>query len=184
MPPADSADTAKPRKRAGSLSERKAADGIRVELLSLLGLDRVYDLDRLDLSVRSTIDWNVQRDVTRLSGSLMIRLQFEAGLYGRWLLGTGDPEAVIYSPHPLRMHTSRERAAFSPTISINRSTSTRVRSGSARRPSCAPRFVHGDRRDLHKMLTHVPGQLNSVFVAQAGPSDPVGGRLSFDGEER
>ncbi len=78
--------------------ERKAADAIRVELLSLLGGGFAYDLDRLDLTVLTTIDSDAQQEV----GRVLRRLgdpdyDARAGLRSRWLLESGDPAAVIYS---------------------------------------------------------------------------------------
>lgn len=151
-------------------SERKAADGIRVELLSLLGLDRVYDLDRLDLSVRSTIDWNVQRDVTKALRQLGDpAYNSRAGLYGRWLLGTGDPEGVIYSltlfectpaGNVLRVQSDN----FDQPLNINEGTKLELGSTAKLRT-----LVHYLEivADLHKKYSRMsPGQLNSVFVAQ------------------
>ncbi|MFH1681704.1 MAG: transglycosylase domain-containing protein [Candidatus Eisenbacteria bacterium] len=78
--------------------ERKAANTVRTRLLSLLRLQSLYDLDRFDLTVESTLDARVQHGVTRL----LRRLQDpdyvrEAGLQAFRLLERGDPSRVIYS---------------------------------------------------------------------------------------
>jgi membrane peptidoglycan carboxypeptidase len=150
--------------------ERKAADGIRVELLSLLGLDSVYDLDRLDLEARTTIDWNVQRDVTRILRQLDDpAYDSRAGLYGRWLLGTGDPESVIYSftlfestpaGNVLRVQADN----FDQPFNINEGTKLELGSTAKLRT-----LVHYMEivADLHKRYSPMsPGQLESVFVAR------------------
>ncbi len=85
--------------------ERKAANAVRVYLMQLFGLDRLYALDRLDLEARSTIDFATQKAVTELLKQLKDK-DFAAsqGLLGERLLGRGDPADVIYS------FTLRERA--------------------------------------------------------------------------
>ncbi|MBN2062800.1 MAG: transglycosylase domain-containing protein [Deltaproteobacteria bacterium] len=81
-----------------SLEERKAANPIRTSLLSLLGVDKLYDLDRMDLSVRTTLDLPAQIMLTRE----ILKLQdphwlAERRLTGSRLLDRGDPHKVIYS---------------------------------------------------------------------------------------
>jgi membrane peptidoglycan carboxypeptidase len=78
--------------------ERKAANAVRTQLLGLLGVPRLYDLDRMDLSVRTTIDEDAQREVT----DFVTRLQDPAfvaqrGLNAYRLLDWGDPAQVVYS---------------------------------------------------------------------------------------
>src|SRR5262249_53173291 len=51
-------------------SERKGANLIRARLTSLLAVPALYDLDRLDVSARSTLDGSVQDAVTRTLQSL------------------------------------------------------------------------------------------------------------------
>lgn len=81
-----------------SFAERKATDGIRIELLSLLGLDTAYGLGRLDLTVLTTIDRDAQQGVTQVLRRLGDPgYASKAGLSGYRLLGSGDPSAVIYS---------------------------------------------------------------------------------------
>jgi membrane peptidoglycan carboxypeptidase len=92
----------KPRDRVAlpevSFAERKAASSVRAELLSRLGLDGTYDLDRLDLTVRATFDRAVNDDVTRVLRQLGDRTYArEAGLMTDRLLGNDNPGRVIYS---------------------------------------------------------------------------------------
>ena len=78
--------------------ERKAANAIRIRLLELLGTQSLAELDKYDLTVRSTVDATVQRAVVRrlerLHDPQYVRAQ---ALDGPRLLGSGDPGAVIYS---------------------------------------------------------------------------------------
>ncbi len=81
-----------------SFVERKAINTVRTGLLSLLDVPRLYDLDRTDLTVRSTIDAGVQRAATELLANMydpaFIR---ERGFDGFRLLDRGDPQQLIYS---------------------------------------------------------------------------------------
>lgn len=76
----------------------KAVDAVRSELLGLLGVDGLYRLDRLDLTVRSTIDAPTQRavaaELARLRDPSYVR---EIGLTGPRLLEGSDPGGVVYA---------------------------------------------------------------------------------------
>ncbi len=90
-----------------SFVERKAANAVRTGLLGLLGVDRLYDLDRLDLSVRTTIDSGAQQGVTEFLTRLA-EPEFMAahGMNAYRLLDRGDPEGVVYS---MVLHERTER---------------------------------------------------------------------------
>jgi len=76
----------------------KASNAIRLKLLNLLGLSDIYALDRLDLTVRTTVDQAVQQSVTGfLSGLAEPEHARQAGLQGDQLLSTGDPAQVTYA---------------------------------------------------------------------------------------
>ncbi|MDD5206267.1 MAG: transglycosylase domain-containing protein, partial [Desulfobacterales bacterium] len=81
-----------------SLVERKAASPIRNNLLSLLGVDQLYNLDRMDLSVRATLDLPTQvmltQEILKLKDPQWL---IKTGLTGFRLLDKGDPGKVIYS---------------------------------------------------------------------------------------
>jgi membrane peptidoglycan carboxypeptidase len=78
--------------------ERKAANAIRIRLLELLGAPSLAELDKYDLTVRSTVDAVVQRAVVRRLERLHDPQYLRAhALDGPRLLGSGDPGAVIYS---------------------------------------------------------------------------------------
>lgn len=78
---------------------RKGINLIRTDLLTRLGLAGLYDLDRLDLVVKSTLDKTAQEEVAhhlrQLQNPDYVAKQ---GLYGRGLLGQQvDPGKVRYS---------------------------------------------------------------------------------------
>jgi membrane peptidoglycan carboxypeptidase len=77
---------------------RKAANAVRNHLASLLGDSRLYNVDRLDLSVVSTLDAEAQKAVTGALRQLNNQEAAEAaGLTGKGMLGNGDPSKVVYS---------------------------------------------------------------------------------------
>jgi len=81
-----------------SFIERKGANAVRTELLGLTGVGTLYELDRFDLTARTTLDLPVQEEVTnllvRLSHPAFVR---ERGLASFGLLDRGDPARVIYA---------------------------------------------------------------------------------------
>jgi len=83
----------------GSFLERKPANAVRTKLLWLLDAPQLYGLDRLDLTVSSTLDSRVQEEITwalhKLKEPAFAR---QSGLYGFHLLGdTDDPSKIVYS---------------------------------------------------------------------------------------
>lgn len=82
-----------------SFVERKAINAVRAHLLNLLEISRLYELDRLDLTVTSTLDREMQECVTRTLRQLQDPVYAaNAGLYGYRLLGQAeDPGKVVYS---------------------------------------------------------------------------------------
>ncbi|MES2877095.1 MAG: transglycosylase domain-containing protein [Pseudomonadota bacterium] len=83
---------------AVSFVSQKAANAVRTHLTGLLGGSRLYDLDRLDLSVSSTLDAPVQAAVTTLLRELRDPAKAQAaGLSAKQLLARGDPAKVVYS---------------------------------------------------------------------------------------
>ncbi len=82
----------------GAYSTRKAVNAVRVRLATLLGMDRLYELDRLDLAVKTTLNKDLQQKVTTILRQLgQPEYARAAGLYGERLLGAADPGRVIYS---------------------------------------------------------------------------------------
>jgi membrane peptidoglycan carboxypeptidase len=87
-----------PAAAANSFVTRKAGNALRTHLSSLLGDTQLYDLDRLDLSVVSTLDADAQRAVSEVLRNLRDRETAKAaGLTGKGMLGNGDPADVVYS---------------------------------------------------------------------------------------
>lgn len=79
-------------------ADNKAAYSIRGGLVTLLGLDNTYDLDRLDLKISTTLDSATQDAVTKfLRDATDPQQAAAAGLVGHRLLASGNPESVIYS---------------------------------------------------------------------------------------
>lgn len=82
----------------GSVTSWKAANAIRTRLLSLLEAPRLYDIDRLDLTVNSTFDAKLQDTVTTMLKRLRDpEYAKSAKLREPRLLGNADPAAVLYS---------------------------------------------------------------------------------------
>ncbi len=78
--------------------ERKAVNTVRTGLLSLLDIPRLYDLDRVDLTARSTIDAGAQATATRLFRDLRDPTFIRTRGFDQFrLLDRGDPEEVVYS---------------------------------------------------------------------------------------
>ena len=78
--------------------QNKAQNSIRASLLSLVGMPTTYDLDRLDLTVSTTIDQRAQQGVTQFLEGIGEPQQMQAAGLGQYqLLEQGDPHNVIYS---------------------------------------------------------------------------------------
>ena len=83
---------------AVNYADRKGADAIRAQLVALLGLDGVYDLDRLDLTVDTTLDAGAQQSTARTLQQFGDPVfAAESGLLGERLLKPDDTGSVIYS---------------------------------------------------------------------------------------
>ena len=78
---------------------RKAANSLRAHLSSQLGIGRLYDLDRIDLTANSTLQGEVQTSITRLLRGIADPAQASAlGLVGPRMFAPGqDPSPVLFS---------------------------------------------------------------------------------------
>ena len=77
-------------------ADRKAANAIRAELLTLLDMPSLYRLDRLDLTVATSLDLPTQRRVSELLRQLSDpKVARELGLYGHRLLDAGTPSTPL-----------------------------------------------------------------------------------------
>ena len=79
--------------------EQKAANALRIHAAALLGESRLYDLDRLDLQVATTLNQSAQKIVSQYLQSLATpEAVTAAGLYGKRLLRPdNDLTKIIYS---------------------------------------------------------------------------------------
>lgn len=81
-----------------SFRDRKAVTAIRAELLSLLGVESFYELDRLHLAVDASIDHALQAAVIetfdRLADPEFVK---QHDLRQKYLLRGSDPSQVLYS---------------------------------------------------------------------------------------
>jgi membrane peptidoglycan carboxypeptidase len=76
----------------------KATVLVRRRLVNMLAVHDLYELDRLHLNVRTTIDADLEQDVTRFFRSLATTEFVDAnGLRAPHLLADGDPRQVVYS---------------------------------------------------------------------------------------
>jgi membrane peptidoglycan carboxypeptidase len=81
-----------------SFVDRKAPNAVRARLLSMLNLSTLYALDRLDLTVHTTLDAPAQERVTEVLRRLGDpRYLDELQLTGTHLLDRSDPSQVLYS---------------------------------------------------------------------------------------
>ncbi len=89
---------ADPRRFDTDYIERKSANAMRPRLLTMLNVPQLYDLDRLDLIVHTTLDRKAQAGVTKVLSRMGDPAFLDAhGLRGFRLLDHGDPRQVIYS---------------------------------------------------------------------------------------
>ena len=76
----------------------KAANVVRYKLVSLLETPRLYDIDRLDLTARSTLDGRMQDAASEMLEQLHDPVYTRsAKLHEARLLAGADPAAVLYS---------------------------------------------------------------------------------------
>lgn len=81
-----------------SFVEKKGVNAVRTELLALLGVSDLYTLDRLDLTVETTLASRVQDDIAGVLQQLADPDYASAvGLVGPRLLRAEDPQVVRYS---------------------------------------------------------------------------------------
>ena len=155
--------------RPTSFTERKAANAIRPRLLSLLGVEQLYELDRFDLTVQSTLDTRIQEEVTRKLRQLRDPAEAAAaGLNGYRILEQGDPAGVIYSftlyergdnVNLLRAQTDN----FNQPLNINEGVKLEL--GSTAKLRTLITYLH----IVSELHTHYAGLSNEALRAVSGP---------------
>jgi membrane peptidoglycan carboxypeptidase len=76
----------------------KATVLVRKRLVNLLAVRDLYELDRLHMNVKTTIDADLERDVTRFLHAMSTPEFVDSmGLRGPRMLGNSDPSGVVYS---------------------------------------------------------------------------------------
>lgn len=154
--------------------ERKGVNAVRVNLSSLLGVPRMYDLDRLDLTVNSTLDSSLQREVT----AELIKLRDPAyakaaGLIDYQLLQHGDPGGLTYGftlfeRKPDGNHVRVQADNFDQPLDINEGLKLDLGSTAKLRTLVTYMEIVAD---LHRQYVGLdPQALNLVNVA---PQDPI-----------
>lgn len=89
---------AAPKSQSVSFVQRKAANAIRTRLLQLLKYPQLYDLDQVDLTVKSTMNNDANESVTNILRQIKDEESVKKfGLSGARNLDKGDPSKVIYS---------------------------------------------------------------------------------------
>lgn len=87
-----------PKPEPYAFTERKAINAVRTKLMGQLGVDRLYELDRLDIEIKSSLDREVQQRVVDVLNRLDDpAFAASAGLLGPRLLKADDLDNVIYS---------------------------------------------------------------------------------------
>lgn len=152
----------------------KGPNTIRMALLPLLGIGSAYALDRLDLTVRTTLDDNAQKSVSDfLEGLSDPDAVKAAGLDQYQLLDRGSPKSVIYSvtvyergkgANLLRLQTDN----YNQPLNINQGT--RLQLGSTAKLRTLINYLQIV-ENLHRKYAQMPpANLQSVSVT---PGDNI-----------
>jgi membrane peptidoglycan carboxypeptidase len=177
----------KPRVEAPSLPrppfvERKAQNQVRSSLLPLLGVPQLYDLDRYDLAVETTMHYSRQKTATealvRMTDPAFVR---EAGFAEAPMLHQGDPSRVIYSltlsertPEGNRIRIQTDN--FDGPFNINEGS--RIELGSTAKLRTPGHLSGAGREAPREPLLPVPGFREGPFRARAGCPWPLGRGVS------
>ena len=151
-------------------SGQKAVAAVRTELLDLLHVPRLYDLDRLDVEVDSTIDVPLQAAVRRLLTDLRDPVFIAShALTGKRLLSQGNPADIAYT---VLLYEATPQANL-----------LRVHADSLDRPfdlNTGMKMGLGSTAKLRTLAHYleVVGQLHAELVGRDGPSlrvapDPI-----------
>ena len=154
--------------------ERKGLNAVRGNLAAMLGVPRMYDLDRLDLTVDSALDSRLQQEVT----AELLKLRDPehakaAGLVAFQLLEKGDPRGLTYSftlfertPGGNRVRVQADN--FDQPLDINKGIKLDLGSTAKLRTLITYLEIVAD---LHRQYANLdPEALRKVKVA---PQDPI-----------
>jgi membrane peptidoglycan carboxypeptidase len=169
-----------------SFVQLKAANAIRTRLLSLMKYPQLYDLDQVDLTVKSSMDNEANAAVTSVLRQIKTAENVKKlGLSGARNLSRGDPSKVIYSltlyervanSNLLRVQTDN----FDEPFSINEGTRLDLGSTAKLRTVTTYLDIVGELFDKYKgqksgqLRTSLASGLDpiSLFVASSIASEP------------
>jgi membrane peptidoglycan carboxypeptidase len=153
--------------------ERKGVNAMRGNLASLLGVSRMYDLDRLDLRADSALDSKLQQEVTTELLKLRNPVNAKAaGLMEYQLLERGDPRGLTYSftlfertPGGNRVRVQADN--FNQPLDINRGVKLDLGSTAKLRTLVSYLEIVSD---LHRQYIDLsPKELKAIKVASQDP---------------
>jgi membrane peptidoglycan carboxypeptidase len=146
----------------------KGVNLARTRLASLLAVDDLYQLDRLDMTAGTTIDAPVQSAVNGTLASLRDRVSAQRlGLIGDRLLGAGDLTKVIYS------FTLYERSPNGNLVRVNTdsldepfdiNTGARIDLGSTAKLRTLITYLELVGQAYGRFVTQTPQQLSATVV--------------------
>jgi len=156
-----------------SFVQLKAANAIRTRLLNLMDYPQLYDLDQVDLTVKSTMDNGVNEAVTDVLRQIKDEESVKKfGLSGARNLARGDPSKVIYSltlyervgeMNLLRVQTDN----FNKPFSINEGTRLDLGSTAKLRTLVTYLSAVGDLYDRYSIMK--PAQLKAEMADDLDP---------------
>jgi membrane peptidoglycan carboxypeptidase len=169
--------TAAPESAAGaSYVQRKSTEQVRNRLVGLLHLPDLYALDRLDLSVETSVDTETQARVAavmeRLSDPAFLR---SAGMYGHGLLNGADPSKiawsfVLYERGADRNHVRVHADSLNRPFDIN--SGSKLQLGSTAKLRVLVSYLQIV-AELHRQLADLPSRELARLAASA--EDPLSG---------
>ncbi len=153
-----------------NFTANKASSAIRVSLLKTLGLRDEYSLDRLDMTVHTTLDGPAEKSVSQfLTGLSDQNAVKAAGLDQYQLLDQGSPGSVIYSvtvyepgshANLLRVQTDN----FNQPLDINQGTKLQLGSTAKLRTMINYLQIVEELHDRYAAMT--PAQLKTVPIVK------------------
>ncbi|MGD9614011.1 MAG: transglycosylase domain-containing protein [Alphaproteobacteria bacterium] len=157
-----------------SYVKRKSTEQVRNRLVGLLHLPDLYALDRLDLSVETSIDTDTQTRVAnvmeRLSDPAFLR---SAGMYGHGMLtGGADPSKVawsfvLYERDDRRNHLRVQADSLNRPFDIN--SGSKLQLGSTAKLRTLTTYLEVV-AELHDRLAELPSRELTRLAAEADDS--------------